>query len=643
MGLGESRHSSDDAASAADSPEDVLSSAANIVAQERALEAAFPNQRIRSARPGHSQIASILRELVENRVIDIASNADDLREALHYPRSAQSSEEGQSEGHPEGPMSSGMHRYHERERRPTRFRYVTGDEELRKSYDHFMHDLETRNGAIHFLEDHFSTTHRGFLPDMILRRELNLGKPFSLGQRATVVNSYIPNTRKVVGSVKSKTFVSQFVDRGNSIITASQDGHIRLYRRGAGDRYRQLYQARVPVVSWAILDFVISSDSRHFIYSTWDTSLYQCTLNPELGFTSSPDWMSLPLIENDRFAAFSLKFSADDSEVIAGGNEHSIFIFNRELNKTVLRLNGHDDDVWDRRILADATHTPEPVGVFAGHRDGLTFIDPRGDDRYILTNSKDQTIKLWDLRHFSSIEGQKATKQAVSRQGWDYRWQSPEIVRSPLPGDASIMTFRGSHSVLHTLLRARFSPDHTGKRFIYASCAKGNVVVYDMFSGEVCTILEGHKSVVRDCHWHPQYNEIISSSWDGQTALWKFDERAVREPNPDSDVENIGCEDSSDEFYRPISKDDKRPKRKPRPRFNPYNLDRPDLIDEQYDDEDKPRTTRSMTVQQPTRAATTSRVTAPKRRELMGRYAQALQRRKRGRVGSPSPETSRRT
>ncbi|KAK0428648.1 hypothetical protein QR680_010930 [Steinernema hermaphroditum] len=391
------------------------------------------------------------------------------------------------------------------------------------------------------------------------------------------------------------------------------------------------------------------------------------TLYFTVGLTSSPDWMSLPLLENDRFAAFSLKFSADDSEVIAGGNEHSIFIFKRELNKTVLRLNGHDDDVnavafadsfshlilsggddglckvWDRRILADATHTPEPVGVFAGHRDGLTFIDPRGDDRYILTNSKDQTIKLWDLRHFSSIEGQKATKQAVSRQGWDYRWQSPEIVRSPLPGDASIMTFRGSHSVLHTLLRARFSPDHTGKRFIYASCAKGNVVVYDMFSGEVCTILEGHKSVVRDCHWHPQYNEIISSSWDGQTALWKFDERAVRDTNPDSDVENIGCEDSSDEFYRPISKDDKRPKRKPRPRFNPYNLDRPDLIDEQYDDEDKPRTTRSMAVQQPTRAATTSRVTAPKRRELMGRYAQALQRRKRGRVGSPSPETSRRT
>jgi len=31
-----------------------------------------------------------------------------------------------------------------------------------------------------------------------------------------------------------------------------------------------------------------------------------------------------------------------------------------------------------------------PVGVLAGHVDGLTYIDPRGDGRYLLTDSKDQ-------------------------------------------------------------------------------------------------------------------------------------------------------------------------------------------------------------------------------------------------------------
>jgi WD repeat-containing protein 23 len=56
--------------------------------------------------------------------------------------------------------------------------------------------------------------------------------------------------------------------------------------------------------------------------------------------------------------------------------------------------------VWDRRDLSDVD--PKPVGVLAGHLDGITFIDSRGDGRHLITNSKDQTIKLWDIRKFSS-------------------------------------------------------------------------------------------------------------------------------------------------------------------------------------------------------------------------------------------------
>ena len=78
--------------------------------------------------------------------------------------------------------------------------------------------------------------------------------------------------------------------------------------------------------------------------------------------------------------------------------------------------------IWDRRSLRESN--PRPVGVFAGHRDGLTYIDPRGDGRYLLTNSKDQSIKLWDLRKFSRVDAIERTKDAVKEQNWDYRWQN---------------------------------------------------------------------------------------------------------------------------------------------------------------------------------------------------------------------------
>lgn len=50
-------------------------------------------------------------------------------------------------------------------------------------------------------------------------------------------------------------------------------------------------------------------------------------------------------------------------------------------------------------------------------------LDSQGDARYLISNSKDQTIKLWDIRRFSSQEGMEASRHAATQQTWDYRWQ----------------------------------------------------------------------------------------------------------------------------------------------------------------------------------------------------------------------------
>ena len=75
--------------------------------------------------------------------------------------------------------------------------------------------------------------------------------------------------------------------------------------------------------------------------------------------------------------------------------------------------------VWDRRALRE--DDPQPVGVLAGHTDGITYIDPRGDGRHLITNSKDQSIKLWDLRRFSGRSAVERSRAAVNGQRWDYR------------------------------------------------------------------------------------------------------------------------------------------------------------------------------------------------------------------------------
>lgn len=55
--------------------------------------------------------------------------------------------------------------------------------------------------------------------------------------------------------------------------------------------------------------------------------------------------------------------------------------------------------VWDRRCFVSKG---QPAGILMGHLEGITSIDSRGDGRYLISNGKDQTTKLWDIRKMSS-------------------------------------------------------------------------------------------------------------------------------------------------------------------------------------------------------------------------------------------------
>ena len=48
----------------------------------------------------------------------------------------------------------------------------------------------------------------------------------------------------------------------------------------------------------------------------------------------------------------------------------------------------------------------------------------QGDGYHLISNSKDQSIKLWDIRHLSPQEGVAATRAKIALQKWDYRMEA---------------------------------------------------------------------------------------------------------------------------------------------------------------------------------------------------------------------------
>lgn len=61
-----------------------------------------------------------------------------------------------------------------------------------------------------------------------------------------------------------------------------------------------------------------------------------------------------------------------------------------------------------------------PVAIFEGHTSGITSITSRDDGRYFISNSKDQSIKLWDVR-YPSDPGKINTNR--NRSSADYRYE----------------------------------------------------------------------------------------------------------------------------------------------------------------------------------------------------------------------------
>lgn len=149
-----------------------------------------------------------------------------------------------------------------------------------------------------------------------------------------------------------------------------------------------------------------------------------------------------------------------------------------------LIYSGSDDHIckiWDRRCFAQRN---KPAGQLVGHLEGITFIDSRGDGRYFISNGKDQTLKLWDIRKMTSgspsIRGSK--QQKIPSFRWDYRWVDyPGMGRDIRhPNDQSLMTYKG-HLVLRTLIRCYFSP--------LARCALNHIPNPELCLNSKCEIM----------------------------------------------------------------------------------------------------------------------------------------------------------
>ncbi|KAJ4786018.1 Guanine nucleotide-binding protein G(I)/G(S)/G(T) subunit beta-1 [Rhynchospora pubera] len=349
---------------------------------------------------------------------------------------------------------------------------------------------------------------------MLSGREINSGKNggFSKADRSCVLGGCLAvNGPHKIDKGSTRAYVSRFSDDGSLLVTAFQGGHIRIYDVEQDWKVHKDILARS--MRWTITDTSLSPDQRYLVYSSMSpivnlVNIDSAATESHANITVA---MMIPYVYDLHANKVSLRLEAHTADVntVAFADETSHLIFS-----------GSDDSlckVWDRRCLNQG----QVAGVLTGHLEGVTCIDSRGDGRYFISNGKDQTLKLWDIRKMSS----NMDRSRIRYSNWDYRYtpypQQYEFHRHPY--DQSLATYRG-HAVLRTLIRCYFSPEYsTGKRYIYTGSHDSCVYIYDLVTGaEVAKLDCEISTAVRDCSWHPYYPTLVNCTWDGQVVRWEY-------------------------------------------------------------------------------------------------------------------------
>jgi WD40 repeat protein len=373
--------------------------------------------------------------------------------------------------------------------------------------------------------------------------------PFGERAKHNIMGRFLPfKQTAVLAEHDDHVFCGLFSKDGSLYLSACQDRRIRLYMTS---RWRPMKEIIARDVGWSIISVDYSPNKEWLIYSSWSDYVHICNTSGEHEVHEALDFRP----QTRQFCLFSIAFSPDSRSILGGSSDRCLYFYDLDRRERTHRIRAHANDVnavaftdntsqilcsgsddslikiWDRRTL-EKGH----VGVLSGHTAGITFIDSKGDGRYIISNGKDQCIKLWDLRKMKS-EG------TPLEEFFDYRFglgvRVGRLPPSTKDDDSSLMTYRG-HQVIQTLIRCRFSPlESTGQQYIYSGSFDGAVYIYDVLTGELKLRLRGHHATVRDVHWHPYEPLLLSTSWDGSVKIWQWsDDEPPKTPNIPKDTDS---------------------------------------------------------------------------------------------------------
>lgn len=285
-----------------------------------------------------------------------------------------------------------------------------------------------------------------------------------------------------------------FAPGGAAFATGAFDSQVFLWSTFGGNvNYGVLkgHQKAVLSVKWGGDGANIFSASADCTARVWDSDTYECVRTcDEHGHIVS----DVALHPNDptEFAT-----ACDDGVVRLWDLREEAPSARMEFNYQVLSVAVSGAHLVfcagiDNEVSVVDTRFPDKVLFgLAGHRESVTSCALSQDGSYLLTNARDNTVRIWDAKPFSTR------------------------------ANRCLKIFSGAtHNAENNLIRASWSPDGS---MVCAGSADRNVYVWSTTTREILYKLPGHRGVVNQVEFHPTQPIVASASADRAIYLGEID------------------------------------------------------------------------------------------------------------------------
>ncbi|KAI1305286.1 U5 small nuclear ribonucleoprotein 40 kDa protein [Halotydeus destructor] len=166
----------------------------------------------------------------------------------------------------------------------------------------------------------------------------------------------------------------------------------------------------------------------------------------------------------DDYQILAVTFNEDGNQVIAGGIENVLKVYDLRKNDILYSMVGHFDSITGLSLSPDGSH--------------------------VLSNAMDNTLCVWDIRPFA-------------------------------PADRCVKTIHGhQHNFEKNLLRCSWSSDGTK---ISAGSADRSVFIWDAATRRILYKLPGHLGSVNEVVFHPEEPIVLSASSDKSLYLGEIE------------------------------------------------------------------------------------------------------------------------